>query len=438
MKTAAQIAEHAAARTQSARVGRRPRIGKARGKRRVLNLLPNVQFLYELHLARLELGAFAPRARISDDFRAFTVEDDGAIENILKRAAYIGGVGAVDGIDGVGDGDNRIESDYAKLTRHNLTRAFNQYITHWFYPYKGKYHPQMIRALANIIGLKAGDALLDPFIGSGTTAVEGALLNLRVTGFDISPLCVLIGKVKTNAVHHLAAIESAYLNAQLFAKQHDNGDAAAAHDFKHPVKSFELLARMIATSDSARRSRDFDAMLVTNREKIIQSVRLMRDACFEVGIQPAPADIRQGDARRLPLADNSVDGVITSPPYSLALNYVENDAHSLEALGYDLAEIRDEFIGVRGKGGEKIGLYEQDMTEAYAEIARVLKPSGKAAIVIGDATVGGQKVRTTQNCIDTFARLGFKLQHHVDKLIYGLYNVMQREAILVFERRSKR
>jgi len=401
----------------------------------VLNLLPNVQFLYELHLARLELESFAPRARIADDFRAFSVADNDAIENILKRAAYIGGVDGGDGVDGVdGGGDNRIESDYAKLTRHNLTRAFNQYITHWFYPYKGKYHPQMIRALANIICLKAGDTLLDPFIGSGTTAVEGALLNLRVIGFDVSPLCVLIGKVKTNAVHHLAAIEKAYLNEPLFTKQHDNTDA---HDFKHPVKSFELLARMIATSDSTRRSRDFDAMLVANREKMIQSVRLMRDACAEVGIQPAPASINQGDARSLPLADNSVDGIITSPPYSLALNYVENDAHSLEALGYDLAEIRDEFIGVRGKGGARVGLYEADMTQAYTEMARVLKPAAKAAIVIGDATVNGQKVRTTQHCIDAFSQLGFNLQHHVDKLIYGLYNVMQRESILVFARRSK-
>jgi len=74
---------------------------------------------------------------------------------------------------------------------------------------------------------------------------------------------------------------------------------------------------------------------------------------------------------------------------------VKNDAHSLQALGYDLAEIRDEFIGVRGKGGARVGLYEADMTQAYAEISRVLKPAGKAAIVIGDATVGGQKVRTT-------------------------------------------
>ena len=394
----------------------------AQTKRNNLCLLPNVQFLYELHLATLELESFSSQSEILPGFRSFAIEDSSRIENILKRSAYIGNV------DGV-------LSDYSKLTKYNLTRAFNQYITHWFYPYKGKYHPQMIRALANIIGMKEGDVLLDPFIGSGTTAVEGALLNLTVVGFDISPLCILISKVKTNAIHHFPKIKKSYLENMLSEAQ--GKDYGIQKHLKSPIKSFELLAEMIATSDSARRNRHFDTMLVKNREKMIQSVQLMQDACKEVGISPTPADIEIGDARNLPLPNNSVDGVITSPPYSLALNYVQNDAHSLEALGYELEKIRDDFIGVRGRGGEKIELYEQDMTQAYGEIARVLKPSGKVAIVIGNATVNGVKVCTAENCISTFEKLGFRLLQNVDKLIYGLYNVMQREAILIFERGKK-
>lgn len=385
-----------------------------------LSLLPNVQFLYELHLATLELASFCPEAQVLPDFRSFTVKPSCEIEGILKRSAYIGSA------DGV-------LSDYAKLTTYNLTRAFNQYITHWFYPYKGKYHPQMVRALANIIGLKEGDTLLDPFIGSGTTAVEGALLNLKVVGFDISPLCVLIGKVKANAVHHLSKIQKSQMETALFLRE-DEAHYKINNQLRSAVKSFDLLATMIATSDSARRRRDFDKMLVRNKERMVRSVQLMKDACEETGISPTPADIKIGDARRLKLDDGSVDGVITSPPYSLALNYVENDAHSLESLGYDLGKIREDFIGVRGRGGEKVELYERDMEQAYGEIARVLKPSGKAAIVIGDATVNGSKVRTSEKCVETFENLGFRLLHNVDKLIYGLYNVMQRESILVFGR----
>ena len=382
-----------------------------------LNLLPNIQFIYELHLAELELRSLLPEAKthppeILSDFRSYKIRNNAQIENILKRSAYIGEVGGV-------------LSDYAKLTKYNVTRAFNQYITHWFYPYKGKYHPQMVRSLANIIGLQSGDTLLDPFIGSGTTAVEGSLLNLEVIGFDVSPLCVLISNVKTNSIHHFEKIK------QDHSKDISNNITECLND---PVESFSLLAKMIATSDATRRKRDFDKMFVKNENKMLESIQLMKDGCEEISISPTPAYIKVGDARHLPLSDESVDGIITSPPYSIALNYVENDAHSLESLGYDLKKIREEFVGVRGKGKEKIELYEQDMVQAYTEMARVLKPSGKIAIVIGDATVNGSKINTTQNCIDVFDKLGFKLVHNVNKLIYGLYNVMQQESILIFER----
>ena len=40
--------------------------------------------------------------------------------------------------------------------------------------------------------------LLDPFMGSGTTLVEGCNLNLEVTGIDINPYAVLLSEVKTH------------------------------------------------------------------------------------------------------------------------------------------------------------------------------------------------------------------------------------------------
>lgn len=415
------------------------------------NLLPNIQFIYELHLAELELRSLLPKMYIEKlpDLRSFqiqpiytpsnetrkiseSIKDIEVMSNMLKQSAYVGEVSYIGEVD-------TITSDYAQLIKYNVTRAFNQYITHWFYPYKGKYHPQMVRSLANIIGLQPGDTLLDPFIGSGTTAVEGSLLNLEVIGFDVSPLCVLISNVKTNSIHHFEKIKQHYPKDALF-QNHRNKDYGKNNNHNitecldDPVESFGLLAKMIATSDATRRKRDFDKMLVKNENKMLESVQLMKDGCEEISISPTPAYIKVGDARHLPMFDESVDGIITSPPYSIALDYVENDAHSLESLGYDLKKIREEFVGVRGKGKEKIELYEQDMVQAYTEMARVLKPSGKIAIVIGDATVNGSKINTTQNCIDVFDKLGFKLVHNVNKLIYGLYNVMQQESILVFER----
>jgi len=65
----------------------------------------------------------------------------------------------------------------------------------------------MIRALLDIIGLNEGDTVIDPFIGSGTTAVEAQLLGINCIGIDISPLCVLQSKVKTESVAVIGEIQ---------------------------------------------------------------------------------------------------------------------------------------------------------------------------------------------------------------------------------------
>ena len=381
-------------------------------------MMPNVQFVYELHLAALEVASFIGGWEIGEDYRYFRVEKNTELDLLIGRSAYIGEV-------------DEVGTVYAELTKGNVTRSFNQYITHWFYPYKGKFHPQMVRALANIIGMREGDTLLDPFVGSGTAMVEAALLGLNGIGFDASPLCVSISKVKTNALHHYEKIEK-----------------TLGEDFTLPTEPFPFLsveiedmrdeflrlAGLITLSDRVRRKRKSESLLRDNLDKMIRSVELMRDGCRNLGIKPNPADILVGDARRLPLADESVDGIITSPPYSIALNYANNDAHALEALGLNTAGIADEFIGVRGVGKHKLRLYREDMSQAYSEMRRVLKPGAKAAIVLGDAVIGGESADSVRECINSFTDNGCHLLHNIDKIIYGLYNVMQRESILIFEK----
>ncbi len=388
-------------------------------------LMENTQFLYELRLAALEIKALVGAAEMADDLRSFTLPPGADAGLLLRRASYLAEAGGE-------------ESAYAKLSRKNATRSFNQYITHWFYPYKGKFHPQMTRALANIIGMRPGETLLDPFAGSCTTMVEGAILELKTVGFDISPLCALIGKVKTNAMHHLPKLEKAARAAPLFSGgEEKNGADDLPRALKHPAAGFELLARLISLSDKVRRRRNFGEQLQINRAKMLASIQLMKEGCDEAGISPPPADIRAADARQLPLADNSADGVITSPPYSIALNYVANDAHALRFLGRDPEVFAGEFIGVRGSGARRAALYEEDMRAAYAEIARVLRPGRMAAIVLGDAVVGGSRVPTVKNCEETFRRLGFRQLHKINKIIFGLYNVMQREDILIFQKSAR-
>jgi DNA modification methylase len=106
----------------------------------------------------------------------------------------------------------------------------------------------------------------------------------------------------------------------------------------------------------------------------------------------------------------------------------------LAVLGYDLIKIREEFIGVRGKGEERLRLYNQDMEKSYKEMYRVLKPGKFAVIVIGNATYNGEEIKTVEFTIDYCQKIGFRLVKNIEKIIFGLYNVIQKENVLIFQK----
>ena len=380
---------------------------------RKLKLLNNIQFIYEIALARLELQSFNPDLKVTNDFREFEIKDDGNLNELKRRLAYFQTV----------NGDY---SDYYYLQKYNQTKSVNQFLTHWIYPYKGKFHPQMIRALMNVIKIKEGETLLDPFVGSGTAVLEAQILGVNGIGIDISPLCVLISKVKTESVDVIDEIKK-YKDYYLFKKN-------SKEPSDERIKNFYKVAEMMAHSDQSRRGRNFDSSFVNDALKMIASVEDYGNAIKKHNLKIGKTKILKDDIRKIPLKDESVDGIITSPPYSIALNYVANDAHSLKALGYDLEKIKEDFIGVRGTGLNKFELYDKDMEKAYSEMYRVLRKDKYCVVIIGNVTFQGQEINTTQNVIDYCEKIGFKTIKKMEKIIYGLYNVMQKEYILIFQK----
>lgn len=400
-----------------------------------LSLFDNVQFIYELALAKYELQVLGVDFSVADNLRTFeckALEDTSYLKN---RLAYFQKV-------------NGETTDYAKIVGYNRTRSPNQYLTHWIYPYKGKYHPQMIRALLNVIDIKKGDVILDPFIGSGTTALECQLLGINSIGIDVSQVCVLISKVKTESLDALSNIEE--MKDTLIEEGKE--PTLYSYDKDAPSKignlgeminkikdkkarNFYKVAELIAHSDrSRRRKKDFFGSFKNNVEKMLSSTLDFKKVVEELKLPLGNVDINFGDARNLKLKDESVDGIITSPPYSIALDYVKNDAHALEALGYDLKKVKDDFIGVRGTAKTKVELYEKDMEKSYDEMYRVLKNGKYCVIVIGNATISGQELRTVDKTIKYCEKIGLKLEKNMDKIIFGLYNVIQKENILIFRK----
>ena len=396
-------------------------------KNKQLVLLDNVQFIYELALAELELQALGAHFEVTNGLREFKLLEAEDVERLRKKLAYFKFV----------KGEY---TDYFHIIQKNITRSINQYLTHWIYPYKGKFHPQMIRALLNIIGLNYDDTVLDPFIGSGTTAVEAQLLGINCIGIDISPLCVLQSKVKTESIPVLLEIikhkeeVTKKITHTLFSQEDKGLDKAIESIRDEKVRNFYKMAKLVAVSDNARRGREFGKAFIKNLDLMISSISDFCQIVKKLSLKLGNIDIKAADSRKLPLDKESIDGIVTSPPYSIALDYVVNDAHALRELGYDLPTIREEFIGVRGKGEEKIRLYNQDMKKSLEEMFRVLRPKKYAVIVIGNATYLGQEVKTVEFTIDYAEKIGFKLVKNIDKIIFGLYNVMLKENILIFQK----
>lgn len=71
-----------------------------------------------------------------------------------------------------------------------------KYVTHGLHPYKGKFYPQLAKSLINLASLHDGARILDPFCGSGTTLLEGYLNGLASYGCDLNPLAAKIARAK--------------------------------------------------------------------------------------------------------------------------------------------------------------------------------------------------------------------------------------------------
>lgn len=114
---------------------------------------------------------------------------------------------------------------------------------------------------------------------------------------------------------------------------------------------------------------------------------------------------------------------------------MKNDEHALTALGVDLPGLRAAMTGVRGRDAkEKLALYNRDMQRMFSEVARVLKPGARAIFVIGNATVDRREYTTTEEMGDWAEKAGMEREREVPKIVFGLYNVMRDEKILIFRK----
>jgi hypothetical protein len=84
-----------------------------------------------------------------------------------------------------------------------LTPALFEYetrfdnLTHYLFRYPAKFHPPIARALLNRLS-DPGQTICDPFMGSGSLAIEAMVSGRNAVGVDVDPIAVAVARVKAH------------------------------------------------------------------------------------------------------------------------------------------------------------------------------------------------------------------------------------------------
>ena len=371
----------------------------------------------------------------------------------------------------------RIEQD---LSFKGQRTAYASHNTHAF---AAKFPPQLPKTFIDEL-TEPGQRVLDPMAGSGTALVEAALAGRVGIGVDFDPLAVRISQAKITRLQSdevLSLAENIADHAQLVLAEGGLGyTEKVLAGFGDATRAFieywfqaNTIAELGALIRAIRRLSSspyreflevlFSSIVVTKSggvslardlahtrphkvsdKKIRNAIqafseKVVKSSAMLAEMQEAPGEayIVRSDSKNLPLPADSIDLIITSPPYANAIDYVRAHKFSLVWLGYDiksLSDLRRRYIGaevrLEGEGhlqsetGNRtmrditerdprragvIARYFDEMTTSLGEMCRVLRRGRAAIIVVGSSTARDIVVPTALILAEIGEHVGFKL-----------------------------
>lgn len=310
-----------------------------------------------------------------------------------------------------------LQSRLERAARTSRTRQATRYSVHGLHEYKGKFNPQVAKALLNIFGIGPGQRVFDPFCGSGTTLVECAHAGVLGRGVDLNPFAVFLANAKLQALVTPAANLQADLRLLLTSPTFRRSVAVGEDSRTRYLRSWFTLEMLntierirIAIEDTTGPSAPIFFAIASNllRDYSLQDPKDLRirrrrtplprlpfleaftAACkrFFDRLESAQAvlgtSLLQGraelcDAASLVPDAEPFDAAVTSPPYAMALPYIDTQRLSLVWLGLldppDVPQLESELIGSR----ELRGVARRKMTDALRENADGL-PEAETAL----------------------------------------------------------
>ena len=308
--------------------------------------------------------------------------------------------------------DNSIPQDEIDLTRRSRTNPF---------PWRGQFSPDLARLLLEYYA-GAGAAVLDPFAGVGTTLMEAARLGRKAFGGEINPSAFTMAEtvkfIELAAHERRSKLDSA---RKLLSRASDPKRlASVAKRHRGDPLTFNILANVLIRLEKATLEDSFAA-----HEAIV------------LDLPESGGDHRvfNCDARSIPLADRSIDLIVTSPPYINVFNYHQNHRRAMELLCWDLLAVAKSEIGSnrkhRGNRFLTVVQYCLDMAEAFVEWRRVLRHDGLAVIVIGrESNVRGVSFRNGELVADVARFAGYQFEGRQERKFKNKFGEIIYEDIL--------
>lgn len=321
----------------------------------------------------------------------------------------------------------------------DFTEASTNSTTNSMHPYPAKFIPQIPRNFIEQLSGK-GDTVYDPFLGSGTTAVEANILGRNAIGNDVNELAVLIAKVKTTPIpskkllliddmlHRVRTrIDRLYSGGKNNIKKPDIVNLEMWFDdfvidelviikeeieklndqrlinFCHVALSGIIINVSKQDSDTRyvrvlKKIKHFDTYTKFHN-RIHKLMKIVMSSNKLIGNGKSVFKVADSRTENI-FKENSADLSITSPPYPNAYDYHLYHKYRMFWLGMNPRQLRRSEIGAHVDYSKKNGHTEldfmQDMAKCLLNISRILKENSYLVFVMGDSILKGRNIKNNE------------------------------------------
>ncbi|HOL05704.1 MAG TPA: DNA methyltransferase [Syntrophorhabdaceae bacterium] len=326
-------------------------------------------FEYATEVKKLPAAVFRPKS--NENWESYFLEKEKGIINGISELIEHLKIGHYRSPH-FGLGKNNI-GDFVDWASTDLRKPF----LHYLHKYKGKGDPRISRALINLLRVNQGDIILDPFMGSGAFIADAPTMGINAIGIEILSIGKMIAQVKCNLGidierlreeiikifesidrgFSIEANQDRLLKLKDKIKSNINGLSAYGKIEPHlgrityllkeiemvkdeSIRNFLLILLSQQIVEFSEKSRTWDIInsfksYVEDRYLILYATKIMADI-LKVDLNGARVNIIKGDSTNMSMIqDNSIDGILTSPPYFDALDYIGNNKTPILILGLD-------------------------------------------------------------------------------------------------------